>query len=153
MYKQFCTMSTFYSSCQRFIAGTVIARKRRFFLSNTKASSHSKANKSTHVSVIAQISSDTASATDNELIRYRFCHVLLLWNHHRFCRPSRASKVHDRQHTNRRTCMYSMLITCLSSCLASRVTICRPKHSDIAMRQWCGGQRDTECLVVGDCDL
>ena len=46
-----------------------MARKMRFFLSNTKASSHSKkkANKSTHVSVKAHISSDTASAINNEL--------------------------------------------------------------------------------------
>ena len=48
---------------------------------------------------------------------------------------------------------YSMLITCLSGCLASWLTLCRSKHAEKATTQWCGGQRDTKWLVVGDCYL
>ena len=131
--------------------------KRRVFSSHTKASSHSKkkVNKFTHVSVQAHISSYTANIM-NSIQHCHMAHQIQILQRVAVVEPSHILQAEQSIQSSCQTAYelaYSMLITCISGCLASWLTLCRPKHSDIAARQWCGGQRDTKCLVVGDSDL
>ena len=128
--------------------------KMRFFSLHTKASSHSKkkVNKFTHVSVQAHISSYTANIM-NSIQHCHMAHQIQILQRVAVVEPSQILQAEQSIQSSCQTAYelaYSMLITCISGCLASWLTLCRPKHSDIATIQWCGGQRDTQCLVVGD---
>ena len=97
--------------------------KRRFFSSHTKASSHSKkkVNKFTHVSVQAHISSYTANIM-NSIQHCHMAHQIQILQRVAVVELSQILQAEQSIQSSCQTAYelaYSMLITCISGCLAS----------------------------------